>query len=85
MCRYWLCTRVIGLYLPLAVASSVVTRDWAASGLKQQAAAAQSRVTTLDATAERRIESYDRVHGQYLHTRARLASTKQLCRSRVPT
>lgn len=44
--------------------------------LKAQARAAQQRITVLNVAAEKKIEAYDRVHGQFLATRRRLQAAK---------
>jgi cell wall-associated NlpC family hydrolase len=46
------------------------------STLKAQARAAQQRITVLNVAAEKKIEAYDRAHGQFLATKRRLQAAK---------
>ncbi len=46
------------------------------ASLKAQARAAQQRITVLNVAAEKKIEAYDRVHGQFLATQRRLQAAK---------
>jgi peptidoglycan DL-endopeptidase CwlO len=47
------------------------------SSLKAQARAAEAQIAVLNAAAEKKIEIYDKVHGEYLRTKAQLAATRR--------
>jgi peptidoglycan DL-endopeptidase CwlO len=60
----------------LALVSAGTAGATSLASLKAQARSAQARITQLNVAAEKKIEAFDKVNGQYLATKARLKAAK---------
>ncbi len=74
-------TRAVGVSLTLslvllAALSAGTARATSLASLKAQARSAQARITQLNVAAEKKIEAYDRVHGQFVATQNRLKAAR---------